>query len=58
MKLKETALKAWALGCASIGFMERNHKKIIGVLMLMNAFGIIAPKTATALRDAVLSLAL
>lgn len=50
--------KGWAAWCAVTGFVDKHAKPIILVLMLMNAFGILAPDTATALRDAVLSLAL
>lgn len=39
-----------------LAFVENNSKSIIALLALMNAFGMIAPDTATSLRDALLGL--
>jgi hypothetical protein len=52
--------KLKAAGCAIYNRIgdPRTKNAAIVILAIMSAFGIIAPETATSLRDAVLSLAL
>lgn len=48
--------RAWGIWSSAADFINRNARAIILVLLLTNAFGVIAPTTATALRDLVLGL--
>lgn len=49
-------LKSIALGIYNLVGDKRTKNVIIVILMLMTAFGMVAPQTATSLRDMTLSM--
>ena len=48
----------WRKWSQLVSFVAKNAKTIVFLLMIMNAFGMVAPEKATVIRDAVLGLAL
>ena len=50
-KLKRWASSTWAAWRSIVDWTKRNALYLVALSMLMNAFGILAPERATALRD-------
>lgn len=51
-KLKRTITKAWTAWKTIVDFAKANQLYITALFFVMTLFGIIAPDTATSLRDA------
>jgi hypothetical protein len=57
-RAESIATTLWGRFKSLVDWLDSNRKYVIAILILLNLFGMIAPETATALRDAVLGLAL
>ena len=51
-KLKRTIAKTWFAWKTAVDFVNANQLYFTAIFFLMTLFGIIAPDTATSLRDA------